>query len=140
MNRPRKPGGLSRDVQLALGEKLRAAYGTFVDRLPPGLVGLANAVRARAAPGQTTTPGRAAIERMGMLDPNVFEPETIALLDEAYQKAWNDLQGLKNNPVSQDALVLRLIALVRAGERSPHKLATKAVLTLIAPSTAPKQR
>lgn len=133
MNRPGKRGGLSRDIQLALGDKLRAAYSSFVDRIPPGLVSLANTATIRGTPAKTT-PRQHAVEHIGGLDPNLFEPETIALLDEAYQKAWSDLQSLQHNPVSEDALVLRLIALVRAGERTPHKLATKAVLTLISPS------
>jgi hypothetical protein len=136
MKRMRKSAGLSRETQLALGERLRAAYSNFVNRIPPGLVSLGNQATVQRVAAKGSVPAPLSADRVGTLDADVFDPETIAVLDEAYRKAWIDLQSLKHNPVSQDALVRQLIALVKAGERRPNNMAIKAVLSLVAPSTA----
>lgn len=128
---PNKPA-LPREVQIALGEQLRDAYRNFVGRLPLNLISLMRGLkegtpveRARASP---------IIDTMGPIDRSVFDPATIAILDEAFEKAWEDLQSVQNS-VSRETLALRLMALVKA-ERNPSRLATKAVLaSIVSPTT-----
>jgi hypothetical protein len=42
---------------------------------------------------------------------DVLDPETIRILVDAYNKAWDDLRTLKNNPATDEALALMLIFL-----------------------------
>jgi hypothetical protein len=126
--------GLPRDVQLALGEQLREAYSGFVGRLPWNLISLARRVKDDPSEGQARA--EPIVDNMGLVDRAVFDPATIAILQSAFEKAWSDLQSLRHNPSSREALALRLMALVNEGERNPSRLATKAVLISIAPPTA----
>lgn len=120
--------GLPRFVQMALGEQLREVYSSFVRRLPWDLISLARRVNTTASEGSHSSP---IAETLGKIDETVFDPATIAILDTAFEKAWDDLQSL-HNPVSRETLALHLMALVK-GERHPSRLASKAVLTLIVP-------
>ena len=120
---------LPREVQIALGRKLRDVYRSYVDRLPLHLVGLAH----RVTDVDNRHPVPLPFGELRNLDRDVFDPDTIRILDEAFDKAWNDLQSLKKNPATEDSLALVLMALVKEGERNPSQLATKAVLKLIAP-------
>jgi len=62
-------------------------------------------------------------------DRNVFDPATITLLDEAFQRAWEDLQRVQH-PVTREALARCLTDLLKI-EREPARLATKAVIQII---------
>jgi hypothetical protein len=121
--------GLPRFVQMALGEQLREAYSSFVRRLPWDLINLARRITTPISESPRASP---IVETLGSkVNETVFDPATIAILDAAFEKAWDDLQSL-HNPVSRETLALHLMALVK-GERHPSRLASKAVLTLIVP-------
>ena len=121
---------LPRDVQLALGRKLRDAYRATMDRLPLELVGLAHRVAAPAdsRKRQDLPPP---FDELGKADSDVLDPETIRILIDAFNRAWDDLRILNRNPATEEALALTLIVLVKEGERNPSQLATKAVLKMI---------
>jgi hypothetical protein len=126
--------GLSREVQVALGEQLRAAYSKFLHHMPWKLVSLSQRI-AHPTHGSSWR-----------LDPEfqpapfaedaAFDPETLAILDEALEKAWDDLQSIKS-PVTRETLALQLAALAKE-ERDPSRLAIKAVIASIVPSTRSK--
>ena len=126
--------GLPREVQIALGEQLRAAYSKFLHLMPWKLVSLTQRI-------EHETHGRS-----WRLDPELqpqplpgdaaFDPETLAILDEALEKAWDDLQSIRSS-VTREDLALRLAALARE-ERDPSRLATKAVIASIVPSPRSK--
>ena len=126
--------GLPREVQIALGEQLRAAYSKFLHRMPWKLVSLTQRI-------EHETHGRS-----WRLDPELqpqllpedaaFDPETLAILDEALEKAWDDLQSIRSS-ITREDLALRLAALARE-ERDPSRLATKAVIASIVPSPRSK--
>ena len=123
--------GLSRELQINLGEKLRDLYSAYVQSLPLHLVVLARRVRsASSAKGTRSDP---ISEMVGNSVENAFDPETVAILDKAFENAWKDLDNLEANPVTRTALATRLITLLTEGERNPARLATKAVLELVAP-------
>jgi hypothetical protein len=123
--------GLSRELQISLGEKLRDIYSTFIQSLPLHLVVLARKVRGG---GSAKSASFVALsETFGHISAESFDPETIAIVDEAFDKAWKDLDYLTTNPATRTALAIRLIALLKKGERNPSRLATKAVLELVAP-------
>jgi hypothetical protein len=117
-------------VQLSLGSNLRDFYRNYVDRLPLHLVNLARRVEeVRGNITRDRPPPQ--FDQLRFIDRNVFDPPTVRILVEAFDKAWNDLQSLKRNPVSAESLAFMLMAMVREGERRPSHLATKAVLKLI---------
>jgi hypothetical protein len=128
MGDDRKP--LPRDVQLALGRKLRDAYRATMDRLPLDLVGLAHRVKA-PADFQKRPDIPPPLDALRTADSDVLDPETIRILIDAFNRAWEDLQILHGNPATEEALALTLIVLVKEGERNPAQLATKAVLKMI---------
>lgn len=121
---------LPRDVQLALGRKLRDAYRATMDRLPLHLVGLAHRVEAPADDKrrQNIPPP---FDELSNVESDVLDPDTIRILIDAFNRAWDDLQILNRNPATEEALALTLIVLVKEGERNPAQLATKAVLKMI---------
>jgi hypothetical protein len=123
--------GLSRELQIKLGEKLRDLYSEFVQSLPLHLFVLAQRVRGAGSAKRTRSDSIS--ETLGNNCADVFDPETVAILDEAYEKAWKDLDRLKTNPVTRTALAICLFVLLNQGERNPSLLATKAVLKLVAP-------
>jgi hypothetical protein len=121
---------LPRSVQLSLGDNLRDFYRNYVNRLPLHLVNLVRRVgQARANVRRDRPPPQ--FEELRNVDRDVFDPPTLRILMEAFDKAWNDLQSLKRNPVSPEKLAFTLMAMVKEGERRPSHLATKAVLKLI---------
>ena len=131
--KPTGKAGLPREVQIALGEQLRAAYSKFLHHMPWRLVSLTQRI------------GPATDGRSWRLNPEfqpplfaeeAFDPETLAILDEALEKAWDDLQSIRS-PVTRETLALRVATLARE-ERDPSRLATKAVIASIVPSTRSK--
>jgi hypothetical protein len=120
---------LPRSVQLSLGENLRDFYRNYVDRLPLHLLNLARRVEEARVNVPRERPPQ--FDELSNVDRDVFDPPTLRILMEAFDKAWNDLQSLKRNPVSAETLAFTLIAMVKHGERRPSYLATKAVLTLL---------
>jgi hypothetical protein len=126
--------GLPREVQIALGEQLRAAYSKFLHRMPWKLVSLTQRI-------EHETHGRSwrldpELQPQPLPEDAAFDPETLAILDEALEKAWDDLQSIRS-PVTREDLALRLAALARE-ERDPSRLATKAVIASIVPSPRSK--
>jgi hypothetical protein len=119
---------LSTDVQLALGAELRARFGSWANRLPWPLMRLAQQV---SLPRQETRGGQPRDPPAHSFDHNVFDPATIAALDEAFRLAWDDLQKV-GHPATEDDLARCLARLVQV-ERVPARLATKAVIQLIVP-------
>ena len=129
--------GLSRELQISLGEKLRELYSTFVQSLPLHFVVLAR--RVRGANSEKGTRSDSTSETLGKISGDGFDPETVAILGEAFEKAWKDLDNLTTNPATRTELAIRLIALLNEGERNPPRLATKAVLELVAPGLPLRQ-
>jgi hypothetical protein len=122
--------GLSRELQFSLGEKLRELYRTFVQSVPLHFIILARRVGdATSEKGSRPNPISETLDNMSR---SAFDPETVEILDEAFEKGWKDLDSLTTNPATQSALAVRLIALLNKGERNPSRLATKAVLELVA--------
>jgi hypothetical protein len=122
---------LSRAVQGVIGEALRDHYRAFVKSLPLHLVGLAHRVGAQhndAVASAVPSP----FEQLRSQNREAFDPLTVRILVEAFDKAWCDLESLKSNPATQKSLALLLLELVKEGERNPSHLASKAVLRLIA--------
>jgi hypothetical protein len=122
---------LSRAVQGAIGEALRDHYCVFVASLPLHLVGLAHRVgplRTDSKRSEMPSP----FDQLHSQNLEVFDPPTLRILVEAFDKAWRDLDSLKTNPATQKSLALLLLDLVKEGERNSSQLASKAVLRLIA--------
>jgi len=111
-----------------LSRELRDHYSTFLQRLPLELVVLARKIR-----GSSSVKDPSFTQPLGNPLWNSFDPETVAILNTAFEKAWHDLDHLTANPATRSALATRLIALLNEGERNPSRLATKAVLELVAP-------
>src|SRR4051812_42318119 len=126
--RSKHKGRLSTDVQLALGAELRARFGSWANRLPGPMMRLAQQV---SLPPPETRSGQPRDPPPPAFDPNVFDPATIAALDEAFRLAWDDLQKV-GHPVSKDALARCLTRLAKT-ERAPARLATRAVIQTIVP-------
>ena len=121
-------GRLPRAAQLALGTELRARYGVWGGRLPWQLLSLAQRVSlADLAPADREPDAAPAA-----FDSSVLDPATIAILDEAFDRAWTDLQSVKHE-ATKEALARCLAGLIQH-ERDPARLATKAVIELIAPA------
>ena len=126
--------GLPREVQIALGGKLRAAYGKFLHQMPWKLVSLTRRIE-HGTHDRSWRPDPE-LHPPPFAEDAAFDPETLAILDEAFEKAWGDLQSIKS-PVTRETLALRLAVLARE-ERDPSRLATKAVIASIVPSTRSK--
>ena len=132
--KPSGKDGLPREVQIALGEQLRAAYSKFLHHMPWKLVSLTQRI-GHATPGRTWRLGPE-FQPPLFAEDAAFDPETLAILDEALEKAWDDLQSIRS-PVTRETLALRVATLARE-ERDPSRLATKAVIASIVPSPRSK--
>ena len=122
---------LSRAVQGVIGEALREHYRAFVNSLPLHLVGLAHRVGTQHT-DVMASPVPSPFDQLHSQNCEIFDPLTIRILVEAFDKAWRDLESLKSNPATQKSLALLLLELVKEGERNPSQLASKGVLRLIA--------
>src|SRR5688572_18440175 len=112
-------GRLPRKAQLALGAELRAMYGVWAGRLPWQLLSLAQRVSlADRAPAD-----REPDVAPAAFDSSVLDPTSIAILDQAFDRAWTDLQSVKHE-ATKEALALCLADLIQH-ERDPARLATK---------------
>lgn len=103
-------------------------YGVWGGRLPWHLLSLAQKV-SLADPSPAD---RAPDAAPAAFDSSVLDPATIAILDEAFERAWTDLQSVKHE-ATKEALARCLADLIQH-ERDPARLATKAVIALIAPA------
>jgi hypothetical protein len=119
--------GLPREVQIALGEQLRAAYSKLLHHMPWKLVSLTQRIAHPTHDSSWRLDPE--LQLQPLPEDAAFDPETLAILDEALEKAWDDLQSIRS-PVTREALALRLAALARE-ERDPSRLATKAVIASI---------
>jgi hypothetical protein len=126
--RSKNKARLSTDIQLALGAELRSSFSGWANRLPGPLMRLAQKV---SLPRQETHGSQPRDPPAFSFDRNVFDPATIAALDEAFRLAWDDLQKIRH-PVTKDALARCLTKLVQT-ERVPARLATRAVIQIIVP-------
>jgi len=109
---------LPRDIQISLGRKLRDIYRAYVG-LPFPLLGLARRIPEPSS-FKTHREMPPQVYELSIVERDVLDPETIRILVDAYNKAWNDLRTLKKNPATNEALARML-----------SHLATKAVLKLI---------
>lgn len=57
----------------------------------------------------------------------VFEPETVAILAEAYEKARKSLHDKGQPEIVQEIIAKRIVAAARLGERDPDKLCEAAL-------------
>jgi hypothetical protein len=57
-------------------------------------------------------------DELAVTDSDVLDPDTIRILVDAFDSAWNDLRALKKNPATEELLALTLIALMKEGERT----------------------
>jgi hypothetical protein len=126
--------GLSKDLQLSLGEKIREHYSAFVQSLPLSLVALSRKISD--LPNARDFPTSSAVATFESNSQSGFDPETVAILTEAFEKAWADLAYLETNSVAPAEVSRCLIALLNSGERNASRLASKALLKLIAPRCA----
>ena len=127
-----KHKGLPRELQISLGRMLRDYYNTFLQSMPLDLVLLARKIRG----GQSARDNPPSVSELLRNHTNSFDPETVAILTEAFDRAWNDLNHLSANPATPRTLATRLLALLNEGERDASRMATKAVLELVAPRAA----
>ena len=85
---------LPRDIQISLGRKLRDIYRAYVG-LPFPLLGLARRI---PEPSSFKTPEMPPqVYELSIAERDVLDPETIRILVDAYNKAWNDLRTLKKS-------------------------------------------
>lgn len=126
--------GLPRALQLGLGKLLQAHYQELFRSIPPHLLGLAQKI-PEVTGTQAASAGTTAVS-FETGEPEGLDPETVSILHSAYERAWGDLEHLTANPTTHKALAARLIELLERGERNPSRLATKAVLGLVAPKEA----
>jgi len=61
----------------------------------------------------------------------VFEPETIALLRQCLEEAWNQLPPIEQARVSKTALAQRILNAAASGERDPVRLRTAALVSIV---------
>ena len=62
------------------------------------------------------------------LEPGAFDPETIALMSEAFAAAVKELQGDTGQPqIVLEVIAQRIITALRAGERDPDRLRAAAL-------------
>jgi hypothetical protein len=64
-----------------------------------------------------------------------FDPQTLALLEAAFDEAWLTLKDFGNRTVKPDELARAVLRLAMEGERDPIRLHDKALERLL-PSTA----
>ncbi len=61
-----------------------------------------------------------------------FEPETIALMSEAYEAACEVLHDVDQLDAAREVIARRVIVAASMGERNPDRLQTKALAGLLA--------
>ena len=63
-----------------------------------------------------------------------FDPETIALLKEVLEKAWNALPASRKRTVQKTELAERILAAAGRGERDPDRLRVIALMRPMVPA------
>jgi hypothetical protein len=59
-----------------------------------------------------------------------FDPDTIELLERAYDKARRSLHDKGQPPIVEEVIAARILAAVKTGERDPDKLCELALAAL----------
>jgi hypothetical protein len=62
----------------------------------------------------------------------VYDPETLAVLEAAFDEAWAALKINSDGTVTPDALAQSILKLANRGERDPERLRNGALLELVA--------
>jgi hypothetical protein len=65
-----------------------------------------------------------------LADDKSFDPETLALLREAFDIAWAKIPPARQSAVLKSALVELLKHIARQGETEPHRLSARALAAL----------
>jgi hypothetical protein len=65
---------------------------------------------------------------------NAFDPETIAVMRNAFEQAWSSMTPQQQACISQSALALEILKFARQGENDAQRLCTRALMS-IAPHT-----
>lgn len=131
---------LERQTQIALGEALRTHLAPSWNRIPPQLVDLWRRVQEidqqalRMRRGESAGAPPTAPEGVAP-GPYCFDPETLSSLGAALNESWATLAALDGaaSEVSKERVAERILELAAEGERSAPRLASKAVISLIAP-------
>jgi hypothetical protein len=126
----REQGHLDLDVQRSLGAALRAEYGDLVAHLPERFVQLLLPLRKLRGAGSRDAATHETPSPL-FADAN-FDPATISILTESLEEGWDTLQSIGNRTISREALARRLLEIAREGERSPSRLCTTALVSLLA--------
>ncbi len=66
---------------------------------------------------------------------NAFDPQTLVVLETAFDEAWLTLKAIGNNSIKADELARSMLRLALEGERDPVRLHDGALKGLI-PATA----
>ena len=64
-----------------------------------------------------------------------FDPQTLVVLEEAFDEAWLTLKSIGNKTVKPDELARSVLRLAMEGERDPERLHDEALEGLL-PATA----
>jgi hypothetical protein len=127
-------------TQLAIGETLRSYLMPSWTGISPELVDLWRRVQemdekgslsARQRPVATEAPPDSAPAEGP--EPQCFGPEALTSLNAAFDQGWATLRSLAGANVSKERLAERILEIAADGERSPPRLATKALISVIAP-------
>jgi hypothetical protein len=73
-------------------------------------------------------------ENMGPAVGVHFDPETIELLKEVLEKAWNALPASRKRTVQKTELAERILAAAGRGERDPDRLRVIALMRPMVPA------
>ena len=68
---------------------------------------------------------------MKLAEGATYDPETITLLRSVLDAAWDALPP--EAPISKSDLAMRLLRIAAQGERDPHRLQTRAVISVVTP-------
>ena len=60
-----------------------------------------------------------------------FDPDTLVIIEAAFEDACTKLKQIRQDKVSRDALAQRILEFAGAGERDPARLSARAVAAII---------
>ena len=125
--------GLDRNVLTSLGKTLGESYNDILQKFPLRFHDLVRQIRVPAATASTACRPSSILHAAHSADMNgSFDPERLAELDAAFEKAWSSLNQIGNGTISREMLAQRLLELAsEENSDPPDLLGTRAITALI---------
>jgi hypothetical protein len=124
--------GLDPNVQMVLGATLRGSYDDIVKSVPHRLLVLLQELRGKISSLRSRNSAGQNADIRDYFGSTSFGPDTLEVLESAFQEAWSTLKEIGNETITRKELARKTLALAGEGELHPSRLCSRTLVTLLA--------